>query len=57
MGSDVLNIPNTNINVVQPFLWVTQEVNFDGFPSFVAGLFGMGFTTTPNFLDLAYQQN
>lgn len=27
------------------------------FPSQIAGLVGMGYTTTPNFLDVAYQNN
>jgi hypothetical protein len=54
MGSDVLQISNTNINVNQPILWVTQEIDFQSFPPFVAGLVGMGFTSSPNFLDLAY---
>jgi len=59
MGSDILKIPNatvTNITVDMPFLWVTQEVSFD-VPSFIAGLLGMGSTSIPNFLDLAYEQN
>lgn len=60
MGSDILQIPafaTTNISVNQPFLWVTQEVNFNSLPIFIAGLLGMGVTNTPNFLDIAYQQN
>jgi len=39
-----------------PFLWVNQQVNNE-LPFSIAGLVGMGSTPTPNFLDIAYQNN
>ena len=57
MGSDFLQMSNTDIYVNQPILWVTQEIDFNSFPSNVEGLVGMGYTNIPNFLDLAYDTN
>jgi hypothetical protein len=55
-GTDILAITGTPINITATYLWVTQEVDMN-FPSQIQGLVGMGYTTTPNFLDIAYSQN
>lgn len=55
-GTDVLSVTGTGINITAQYLWVTQESGMN-FPSQVQGLVGMGYTSTPNFLDVAYQNN
>ncbi len=54
-GTDILAIAGTPINITAQFLWVTKD-SITNFPPQVAGLVGMGYTTIPNFLDVAYQQ-
>lgn len=53
-GTDILSITGTPILITAQFLWVKQDSGM-GFPSQVAGLVGMGYTSIPNFLDVAYQ--
>jgi hypothetical protein len=53
-GTDILGVSGTPINITAEFLWVNKD-NLN-FPPQIAGLVGMGFTTTPNFLDVAYQK-
>lgn len=55
-GTDILSITGTTINITAQYLWVTQETSMN-FPNQVQGLVGMGYTSTPNFLDIAYQNN
>lgn len=55
-GTDVLSVTGTGIDITAQYLWVTQESGMN-FPSQVQGLVGMGYTSTPNFLDVAYQNN
>jgi hypothetical protein len=52
----MLKLAGTPINVNQSILWVDRESQMN-YPSDIQGLVGMGFTTTPNFLDLAYSDN
>ena len=52
-GTDRLSISGTPINITAQFLWATKDTVI--FPAGVVGLVGMGYTTTPNFLDIAYQ--
>ena len=52
-GTDRISISGTPINITGQFLWATKDTVV--FPAGVAGLVGMGYTTTPNFLDIAYQ--
>ncbi len=52
MGTDVISVL-PNIKVTGQILFVTREVGVI-FGGNVIGIIGMGFTTTPNFLDLAY---
>lgn len=53
-GSDYVSLSSTNINVKTGILWVTQEVDMSLTPPLI-GIVGMGFSSTPNFLDSAYQ--
>lgn len=53
-GSDLVNMTNTSISVFPQILWVNHGISY---PPPIQGLIGMGFTTTPNFLDLAYSNN
>lgn len=47
-------VPGTNINIASSnILFVTNDSVTD-FPSGVLGLVGMGYSSIPNFLDLAY---
>lgn len=55
-GTDVLSVTGTGIDITAQYLWVTQESGMN-FPNQVQGLVGMGYTSTPNFLDVAYQNN
>lgn len=55
-GTDVLSVTGTPISITAQYLWVTQESGMN-FPNQVQGLVGMGYTSTPNFLDVAYQNN
>jgi len=56
-GTDLIYVPETHINVSSSnILFVNNETNMN-FPSGVSGLVGMGYTQTPNFLDLAYSAN
>jgi len=54
MGSETLQVSNTTIDINQTILWANNIVGLN-FPDYIAGLVGMGFTNSPNFLDLAYQ--
>lgn len=53
-GNDIVTITSTPINENGSILWVNQMVDMT-YPNTVQGLVGMGYTTTPNFLDIAYQ--
>jgi hypothetical protein len=56
MGSDFVSLAATPINVRTPILWVNKENGMD-YPTGVIGLVGMGYSTSPNFLDSAYSAN
>jgi hypothetical protein len=53
-GTDRLVVAGTPINITAQFLWVNRD-SISNFPPQIAGLVGMGYTTIPNFLDVAYQ--
>lgn len=53
VGSDFVSAISTNINVRNQILWVNKEQSMS-FPGNTIGIVGMGYTTTANFLDNAY---
>ena len=54
LGEDVISVDGTMIaGQVSRILFVKEEVDM-GFPGSIQGIVGMGYTSEPNFLDLAY---
>lgn len=59
VGSDMVTLVNTSINVKCNIIFADSVTGLN-LPIGIAGVIGMGFTSaqqSPNFLDLAYQQN
>lgn len=59
VGSDMVTLVNTSINVKCNIVFADSVTGLN-LPVGIAGVIGMGFTSaqqSPNFLDLAYQQN
>jgi hypothetical protein len=52
-GFDIFQIADSLIHINNTYLWVTSDTGM-GFPDAVQGLVGMGYTSVPNFLDIAH---
>ena len=54
MGSDVITIDETNISIRNSVVYTSEDMNL---PNKIDGLLGMGYSSTPNFLDNAANEN
>lgn len=55
IGSDIVSIPDTAISTRSSIVWAHKKLNFSF--EYLDGVLGLGFSSTPNFLDNAASSN